>query len=65
MGETFFTVAVILGIAGLIILSLALMTGLKVIKVKTSFKFHKRWAIIGFIGICIHAVVMLYFYFSS
>jgi DMSO/TMAO reductase YedYZ heme-binding membrane subunit len=65
MEETFFNIAVILGIAGLIILSLALVTGLKILKVKTSFKFHKRWAIVGFTGIGIHAVVMLYFYLFS
>ena len=65
MGQIILNVAVILGIAGLIIFVFALLIGLRIIKVKANFKLHKRLALIGFAAICIHALVMLYFYFFT
>lgn len=65
MEETIFTIVVIVAVAGLLILTMALLAGLKIIKAKPIFRFHKRWALVGFICIAIHAVVMLYFYLFS
>jgi hypothetical protein len=65
MEQVIQTISVVLGIAGLITFIFAILTGLRIIKVKSNFTFHKRLALIGFSAICIHAVVMLYFYFFT
>jgi len=65
MEEIIMKVSVYLAVGGFIVIIFALLTGLRIIKVKSNYKVHKRMAIIGFTAICVHAVIMSYFYFLT
>jgi hypothetical protein len=63
MEQIIFLVSLYLGIAGLFLFLISFLSGLRYIKVKAKYKLHKRIGIVGFIAVCIHGVVMSYFYF--
>ncbi len=56
-------VAIYLSLAGLVILIISLLTGLRVIKPKPKLHLHKKLSITAFVLVMIHAVIMIYFYF--
>ena len=62
MEALIFDGAVYLGIVGFFLLVAVLLLGLRVVKIKGTFKWHKRLGIIGAIALSIHALVMCYYY---
>lgn len=63
MEQIIFLVSLYLGIAGLFLFLISFLTGLRFWKVKAKYKLHKRIGVIGFVAVCIHGLVMSYFYF--
>ena len=57
--------SIYISLFGFFLLVLALLTGLRIIKLKSIFKVHKKLALASFITIGIHAVIMIYFYFFT
>ena len=56
--------AIYLSFAGLLILIISLLTGLRVIKPKPKLHLHKKLSITAFTLVAIHGVIMIYFYFE-
>lgn len=58
-------VSVYLSLAGLVLLVLTFLTGLRIIKPKAKYRLHKKFSIGAVTLVGIHAVVMIYFYFFT
>lgn len=65
MQEIIFTVSLYLGIAGFLAFTYSFLSGLRIIKIKAKYKLHKRIGIAGFTAMCVHGLVMSYYYFFS
>jgi hypothetical protein len=65
MENVIFTVALYLGILGFLVFIYVFLSGLRVFKPKAKLKLHKRLAIFGFVAMCIHGLVMCYYYFFA
>lgn len=65
MQEIIFSISLYLGIAGFLLFSVSILTGLRIIKIKANYIVHKRVGILGFSAMLIHGLVMSYFYFFS
>lgn len=57
--------AIYLSFAGLLILIISLLTGLRIIKPKPKLHLHKKLSITAFILVATHGVIMIYFYFFT
>jgi len=57
--------AVYISLLGFVLLIIALLTGLRIIKIKQKFKIHRKVAIAAFIAVIVHAIIMIYFYFFT
>lgn len=55
--------SIYISLAGLLLLILSFLTGLRIIKIKPKYKAHRKLAIAAFITIIPHAFIMIYFYF--
>lgn len=60
-----FDITIYLGLLGLIMMLFSFLTGMKIIKIKPKYHFHKKIGIIGFCAASIHGLVMCYFYFFN
>ena len=65
MEQLFWNIAIYISFLGFVVLTLALLTGLRVIKIKPIYRIHKKLALVAFIAIGIHASIMVYFYFFT
>ncbi len=65
MEQLIWDFAIYISLFGFILFVLALLTGLRILKIKYLFKVHKKFALASFITIGIHAIIMIYFYFFS
>jgi len=65
MEQLFWNLAIYISLAGFVVLTLALLTGLRVIKIKPIYRIHKKLALAAFVAIGIHASIMVYFYFFT
>jgi len=65
MEQLFWNLAIYISLAGFVVLTLALLTGLRVIKIKPIYRIHKKLALTAFVAIGIHASIMVYFYFFT
>ncbi len=63
--QILWNVAIYLSFAGLLILIISLLTGLRVIKPKPKLHLHKKLSITAFTLVAIHGVIMTYFYFFT
>lgn len=63
--QILWNVAIYLSFAGLLILIISLLTGLRVIKPKPKLHLHKKLGITAFTLVAIHGVIMTYFYFFT
>ncbi|GAB6279874.1 MAG: hypothetical protein STSR0006_19040 [Lentimicrobium sp.] len=63
--QVLYDLAVYLGITALIVFIFTVLTGLRVIKTKPKRHIHKKLALTAFTLVCIHGIVMIYFYFFS
>ncbi len=61
--QVLYDLAVYLGITALIVFIFTVLTGLRVIKTKPKRHIHKKLALTAFTLVCIHGIVMIYFYF--
>jgi hypothetical protein len=57
--------AIYLSFAGLLILIISLLTGLRVIKPKPKLHLHKKLSNTAITLVAIHGVIMIYFYFFT
>jgi DMSO/TMAO reductase YedYZ heme-binding membrane subunit len=58
-------VAVYLGLAALLLFIFTVLTGSRIIKTKPKRHIHKKLALTAFTLVCVHGLVMIYFYFFS
>jgi len=65
MEQFLWDAAIIASIAGFLLLIFALLTGLRIIKIKPKFRAHKKAALAAFSVVSVHAVIMFYFYFFA
>jgi hypothetical protein len=65
MSEIIFTVSLYLGIVGFFLFTYSFLSGMRIIKVKAKYKLHKRLGIAGFVAMCVHGIVMSYYYFLA
>jgi len=63
--QVLYDLAVYLGITALIVFIFTVLTGLRVIKTKPKRHIHKKLALTAFTLVCIHGIVMIYFYFFT
>jgi len=65
MEQLFWNSSIYISFVGFVVLTLTLLTGLRVIKMKSIYRIHKKLALAAFIAIGIHASIMVYFYFFT
>jgi|YelNatPaOPRAMG01_1025707.scaffolds.fasta_scaffold287968_1 hypothetical protein len=65
MEQLIWNLAIYISLIGLVVLTLTVLTGLGIIKIKPFYRIHKKLAIAAFIAIGIHASIMIFFYFFS
>jgi len=58
-------VAIYISLAGLLILIISLLTGLRILKPRPKLHLHKKLSIAAFTLVAIHGVIMLYFYYFT
>lgn len=63
--EILWNVAIYFSLAGLLLLIISLLTGLRILKPKPKLHLHKKLSIVGAIFMSIHGLIMLYFYYFT
>lgn len=55
-----YQIAIYSALIGLLFLTIAMLIGLRVIKLKSAYKAHKLMALSGFVCVLFHAAIMIY-----
>lgn len=61
----YYTIVLLCGILGLLLLTFSFLSGLRIIKPKAKLRLHKKVGIVGFILAAFHGLNMLYSYFFT